>query len=420
MSRPRRWPLHPKPSPGEALSSWLTRLARLYDLSLPELLRHNLGAPVDIRTPGEVDRLNLDVDPPAWVLSGLQERTGLDQQELRRMTIAGWVPWLLDDIQPDEGIEAFTTYVRSDSVLLPPRRSPIGQARTWRPWLPAPGTELLNRACRRCVADLHRGLTLMAKIPLMLTCPEHGCRLDDVPGHPADYLHRPDLHWPDLCWPDTLEPARPPGAAVLAMDRLTQEGLSTGIVNLPRRPVHVGVWLRLLRTLLDEVATGSTRLPPSKDDDLRRIWSEAGYPFRDGLGVWKVYETLGWARQQAMLQAAAMALQLIMDGQIQTKGTLGHLLTKGPAVPIFDGDPPQVDHRKILLAKISAALDTVQHDHAIAPQLITLVAAGDRGRPAYDRVQHLLTQAGVPGECIPSFGEYLAATYDPTASLRAR
>lgn len=63
MSRPRRWPLHPKPSPGEALSSWLTRLARLYDLSLPELLRHNLGAPVDIRTPGEVDRLNLDVDP---------------------------------------------------------------------------------------------------------------------------------------------------------------------------------------------------------------------------------------------------------------------------------------------------------------------------------------------------------------------
>jgi hypothetical protein len=35
------------------------------------------------------------------------------------------------------------------------------------------------------------------------------------------------------------------------MDRLTDEGLRTGTVHLPRRPVQVGVWLRLLRTLLD-------------------------------------------------------------------------------------------------------------------------------------------------------------------------
>lgn len=250
MSRPRRWPLHPEPSAGEALSSWLIRLARLYDLSVLELLGHNLGAPIDIRTPRDLARLNLDLDPPGWVLAALHERTGVDEQDLRRMTIAGWVPWLLDDITPDESTEAFTTYVRQTSVLLRPRRSPTGQATNWRPWLPAPGSELLNRACRRCIADPNRGLTLMAKIPLMLSCPEHGCRLEEVLGHPLDYL----------IWVDAPEPARPVTADVLTMDRLTHEGLSTGMVYLPRRPVHVGVWLRLLRTILDEVATGPTQM----------------------------------------------------------------------------------------------------------------------------------------------------------------
>jgi hypothetical protein len=43
------------------------------------------------------------VDPPGWLLSALHERTGIDQQDLRRTTIAGWAPWLLDDIHPDEG-----------------------------------------------------------------------------------------------------------------------------------------------------------------------------------------------------------------------------------------------------------------------------------------------------------------------------
>lgn len=38
-----RWPLHPQPGPLEALSSWLTRIADLYHLSVAELLTGNLG-----------------------------------------------------------------------------------------------------------------------------------------------------------------------------------------------------------------------------------------------------------------------------------------------------------------------------------------------------------------------------------------
>ena len=254
-------------------------------MSVPDLLRHNLGAPLEIQG-RDLDRLDLDLDPPTWVLSALHERTGVPAQDLHLMTIAGWVPWLLDDIHPNEGADAFTTYVRQASVLLPPRRAPIGQASNWRAWLPTQlPTELMSRACRQCVSDPDHGLTLMAKIPLMLTCPEHGCRLESVLGHPVD-----DLIWSPLQEP---EPVRPVTAEVLAMDRLTDEGLRTGTVHLPRRPVHVGVWLRLMRTLLDEVATGSTRMAPSKADELQRIWRDAGHPFRDGLGQWKPYETLG-------------------------------------------------------------------------------------------------------------------------------
>jgi hypothetical protein len=84
-------------------------------------------------------------------------------------------------------------------------------------------------------------------------------------------------------------------------------------------------------------------MPASKADELRRIWRETGHLFRDGLGQWKPYETLGWPRQQAMLEAAAMAPKLITDEQIQARGTLGHLLTVGADVSVFDGEPPLVD-----------------------------------------------------------------------------
>lgn len=43
MNTPRRWPLHPRPGPDEALSSWLARVAGVYGLPVQDLLRHNLG-----------------------------------------------------------------------------------------------------------------------------------------------------------------------------------------------------------------------------------------------------------------------------------------------------------------------------------------------------------------------------------------
>lgn len=87
------------------------------------------------------------------------------------------------------------------------------------------------------------GVPLTATIPLTLSCPGHGRRLENAGtvavaaalGQPA--------------------PDRAATEPIPAMDRLTHQGMTTGTVTLPRRAVHVGVWFRLLRTLLDEVST---------------------------------------------------------------------------------------------------------------------------------------------------------------------
>lgn len=113
MSAVRRWPLHPQPGPLEALSSWLGRLAELYEMPVPDLLQRNLGL-VDLALP-----VDLDFNPPAAVLAALAEKTGVELARLRSMTLAGWVPWLFDMLPvPVQDAQAvFDTYVRDNSVL---------------------------------------------------------------------------------------------------------------------------------------------------------------------------------------------------------------------------------------------------------------------------------------------------------------
>ncbi|KAB2388796.1 hypothetical protein F9B16_02405 [Actinomadura montaniterrae] len=130
----RRWPLHPPPAPGEALSSWLARLAAPYDLSVRQLLDHNLGPASALAATVAEDAV--DWDPPPQVLDALAERTDTQTAELRLMTIAGWVPWLADTLDPDQGPGAFDTYTRQDSVLLHRGETGTNTVGRWLPWLP--------------------------------------------------------------------------------------------------------------------------------------------------------------------------------------------------------------------------------------------------------------------------------------------
>ena len=188
----RRWPLHPPPSEGEALTSWLNRLAEVYGMSVDDLLRHNLAAPgADLP-----DQQTLDLDPPPWLLPALAERTGTPLDRLRQLTIAGWVPWLLDSLDPEPVPgAAFDTYVRQDSVLLTTRERPGRQVPGWRAWLPTDSKRRpLRRACPTCqgaAAAGTFGFTLVSQLPLTLSCPKHRCRLEAAFGglDSAMFLH---------------------------------------------------------------------------------------------------------------------------------------------------------------------------------------------------------------------------------------
>lgn len=153
MNPPRRWPLHPQPGPLESLSSWLDRLARLYNLSVKDLFTHNLGL-LDLTVPAD-----LDYDPPAAMLVALAERTGVELAQLRARTLAGWVPWLFDTLplRRWDAQMTFDTDVRQNTVLLAPGEAgtnQVSRGKRWGgPWFPE---HWLHRVCPVCAADPDR------------------------------------------------------------------------------------------------------------------------------------------------------------------------------------------------------------------------------------------------------------------------
>lgn len=390
-----RWPLHPPPSEGEALTSWLSRLAEVYALSVEELIRHNLAPPgLD---PPDPHISALDLNPSSGLLCVLAERTGVPLDQLRHMTIAGQAPWLLDTLnhEPVPGA-AFDTYVHQDSVLLTAKERPQRQVPGWRAWLPTdPKRGPLHRACPTCqntsAADTF-GLTLISQLPLTLSCPQHGCHLEPAFGGLGAFVA-----WEKQ---DTRALAAP--AAVVVMDARTHQALRTGTVTLPRRSVHVGVWFRLLRTLIDELCAPVSTLRTRSHRSIRRIWHTVGHPVRAGmLAPWRPYEALAWPRQQMLLEAAATTLDLIEAGEITAHGTLAPLLTREPHRPVPDGTPPKRHYWQEAEDALNAAIALAQEDPGAARQLLGTLTAFARSEAAFQRARDDLIALGIPDDHLP-------------------
>lgn len=394
--RGRRWPAHPPPAPGEALTSWLGRLAAVYELSVDQLLRHNLGP-----ASAQLNHLaadELDFDPPIEILRELAERTGLQVGELRLLVIAGWVPWLADTLDPCDGQQAFDTYVRQDSVLFSPGELGGNVVPHWLPWL-AVHTEhwwTMRRLCPLCAADPANGVPLLAALPITLSCGIHGCRLELE----LTARVRPALGDPD--------PARPVTPAVAALDQLTHQALTTGSVTLPGRPdhpVHIGVWLRLLRTLLDEVSTSTARLSAASTRTMATIWGTAGQRIRGGLAMWRPYERLDTQHKEAMLTAAATAVHLARTGAIAPRGTLGRLLIPPQHQPVHDGDYPVPDKWQEILTALEHVVIQARLDPGAARRLLNILAIGCRTHARFNRYCDGLLDLGIPAEHLPTAAE---------------
>jgi len=327
----------------------------------------------------------MDWDPPRDVLTALAERTGLGLHDLVPMTMAGWVPWLMDTLDPGDGQATFDTYVRQHSVLLRPGEAGRNQVSRWLPWVPARPARL---ACPACAADPRHGTVLMWRLPLMLSCTEHGCLLEP----------EPDVRLAVLTGGE-LRPV-PASTHAAALDQCTFQGLTTGRVSLPGGSVHAGVWFRLLRTLLDEVSTAPSAVSAPSRATLELIWRRLGMPVRCGLAVWRPYERLSWPLQQVMGAAAATAVRLAGTGEITARGTLGRYLASEPHRDVYEGDRRTWDWKQAE-AELDAMIGQARTDPQAARRLLVMFTAGSRTFAGFYREREYLVSLGIPDKKLP-------------------
>jgi hypothetical protein len=331
------------------------------------------------------------------LLAALAQRTGLDVAQLRAMTLGGWELWLLDAlyVRRWDRQATFDAYVRDNSVLLAPGDAGSNDVSRWERWSgPWQPMRYLDRICPICTADPDRGSALVWRLPLMVGCVEHGCRLEEAKTVlPAVALGR-------------INPV-PVVEPVATVDRYTHQALTAGRVRLPGRSMHAGVWFRLLRSLLDEVSLALTTRSKHGRTTLERIWQATGKPPRAGLTTWQPYENLPSATQEILVQAAGTALYLAAGGQITARGVLGSALHPTVDQHVYDGDRPSPAKTawQEALTSLEAAIIRARTDAVAARHLLTVLTHPCRTRNHFEQERAYLFGAGIPAEYLPTATE---------------
>jgi hypothetical protein len=379
-----RWPLHPAPKEGESLSSWLSRVAACYQMDVHELLVLDLGH-------SQLD--DLDTAPPTSLLTALAQRSGVAFERLREMSLVGWVPWLLDSLD-DSVPAALETYAFQCSVLLPKRKA--RSLTRWRAWLPS---QPIRRACPLCLLDpANQAVLLVWQLPLMLSCPQHGCRLASYLGQPGRYLQ----------WENTEATPPPANEAIANMDRRTWQALTTGFVELPRRRIHAGLWFRLLRTLLDELNTPLSHCGGSAGS-IRQVWEHCGHPVRAGQSLWRPFEVLAPAVQIQMQEAAATAIALIESRALLPRGEQAALFRTEPQTGFTNGLPAKerkqepVNYWQEAVKAINDAVAEARHNPETARSLFAVASFGRRDPESLERLRATFTKEGIPPEFLSHY-----------------
>ena len=368
------------------MSSWLDRVAACYQMDARNLLENDLGH-------GQVD--DPDTAPPMSLLTVLSERSGIELDRLRCMTYAGWVPWLLDSL--DERLPAaLETYAFQFSVLLSKRNRKTRSFTGWRAWLPG---QPIRRACPLCLNDPANQAVLLAwKLPLMLSCPLHGCWLESYWGVPGHFLG----------WENADAAPRMASEAIAAMDHRTWQALTTGYVELPRRRVHAGLWFRLLRTLLDELNTPLSQCGTCAGN-IRYVWERCGHPLRAGQSLWRPHEILDPAVQLQMLEAAATAIDLIESKMLSPRGEQAALFLAEPQTGFTNGLPTverkqePVNYWQKAVKAIDEAIVEARHNPEMAHSLFALASFARRDPESLERLRVTFAEVGIPREFLSHY-----------------
>lgn len=340
---------------------------------------------------GQGQLLDIDILPPTGFLEIIAQRSGVELDRLHLMTMAGWVPWLLDSMAPDP--DSFTCYVHQMSVLFPHKKCLSRFVPRWRAWLPK---QTLQRACPKCLNESlgHEIFKLMWQFPLFISCPIHGCWLQSYIGDGQLSL------W---CKQDASL-IREASDAIKKMDRRTEQALTYGQVELPRRPIHAGIWFRLLRTLIEELSTPIS-LCGLQPKQFRKIWATCEHPVRAGQFRWYPFEMLDLSVQLQFLEASAVAMNMIENQEIKARGILACLFLPEPDQIVDSGHQPpelpeptekEIHYWQLAERSLAKTIDEARKNPAVAKALFTVLLFGRQDTKAIRTIRKHLSAFGIP------------------------
>lgn len=283
----RPWPVVPPLRPGECLSSWLARIGREYGLAGEQLLGSDGPAATETG-------VALDEAPPDELVAWLARKTGQAPRRIRAMTLSGHVPFLLDGVTPPAA--CLVAYVAGTRLITRPDE-PIVRTKTL-PWIDRTWTG--QWACRACLeADEAPYRRLSWHLPWTLTCPVHGIFLTRA------------LVLPGRTWSVIEE--RPfgrvtPEADLLRLDRTTHQAVTRGIVETPAGRIAGGTWVRLLRAVIEELASVVPDGSP-RGAGIAELWADVGMTPPTARERACPYEALPPRFKLRRMRAAALVLE---------------------------------------------------------------------------------------------------------------
>lgn len=342
---------------------------------------------------GQGQLLDIDILPPIGFLELIAQRSGVALERLRLMTMSGWVPWLLDSLDPDP--DSFDSYIHQMSVLFPHPKHQHRLIPRWRAWLPK---QTLQRACPSCLNESvgHETFKLMWQFPLFISCPIHGCWLQSYIGDgQLSSWHQPDAAL-----------IREASDAIKTMDRRTEQALACGQVDLPERPVHAGIWFRLLRTLIEELSM-PIYISRLQSKDLAKIWATCGHPVRAGLTRQYPFEMLDLAEQLQFLEASAVAMRMIENREIKARGSLASLFLSESgqfveAGRLLFGLPEPTENEsyywQVAERSLAKIIDEARENPAVAKALFTVLLFGRQDVKTIRTIRKHFSAFGIPAK----------------------
>jgi hypothetical protein len=289
----RRWPLHPVPVEGEAITSWIRRIANEYGIGWDILLHRTFGWP---GTP----YVDADSEIPQRVVQGLSVKTGIPASNIRLMTLPGQWERLLSVTTAPTAEEYLSRYEMLSASEAPPSHFERG----WKPWQ---SDRWIFFACRACVAENGTGFyRLIWRLPILRSCPIHGMMLERAAfiGYETRWLDKPEIA----------------DRAIRTMDALTWQGWTQGFVNLKHRCISVAEWLCILRCLIEEICFKDHRKRSWRD------WSAEGIPIEIPFFPNDIFERMEMREVKKILEAVAYVLERIQHHKMRALGKHAKML----------------------------------------------------------------------------------------------